>query len=94
VRDTGPPIPEHVLPRIFDRFSRADPARSGGIHSGVGLALVRAVCDVLDLSVAAENEGDGSVRFVVRRAARSTARPLRGIHPDVERTSSRSAPAD
>jgi two-component system heavy metal sensor histidine kinase CusS len=55
-----------VLPRIFDRFSRGDGARSGGVHSGVGLALVRAICEVLGLSASAENGDDGSVRFVLR----------------------------
>jgi len=67
VVDTGPPIPDYVLPRIFDRFARADTARSGGgIHSGVGLALVRAICEVLGLSISAENISDGSVRFQLR----------------------------
>lgn len=64
VVDTGPPIPDDVLPRIFDRFARADTARSGvGTHSGVGLALAQAICRVLDLSISAENGSDGSVRF-------------------------------
>ena len=67
VVDTGPAIPDEVLPRIFDRFARADTARSGGgIHSGVGLALVRAICEVLGLSISAENGSDGSVRFRLR----------------------------
>jgi len=73
VVDTGPPIPADVLPRIFDRFSRGDAARSGGVHSGVGLALVRAICEVLDLSVSARNEENGSVRFVLRRSDPSEA---------------------
>jgi signal transduction histidine kinase len=73
VVDTGPPIPEEVLPRIFDRFSRGDVARSGGTHTGVGLALARAICELLDLSVSAENGSDQSVRFSLRRGARSRA---------------------
>jgi len=63
VHDSGPPIPGDLLPRIFDRFSRADSARSGGLHCGIGLALVRSVCEVLDLAPTVENGPDGSVRF-------------------------------
>jgi two-component system sensor histidine kinase QseC len=68
VMDSGPPIPEDVLPRIFDRFSRGDASRSGGLHCGVGLALVRGLCDVLGLSASAENAADGMVRFRIARA--------------------------
>ncbi|MEZ5318788.1 MAG: HAMP domain-containing sensor histidine kinase [Vicinamibacterales bacterium] len=44
VRDTGPGIAPADLPRVFDPFVRADPARSraaGG--SGLGLAVTRAI---------------------------------------------------
>ena len=68
VMDSGPPIPEDVLPRIFDRFSRGDASRSGGVHCGVGLALVRGLCDVLGLSASAENAAGGMVRFRIARA--------------------------
>jgi two-component system sensor histidine kinase QseC len=68
VMDSGPPIPEDVLPHIFDRFSRGDASRSGGIHCGVGLALVRGLCDVLGLSASAENAAGGMVRFRIARA--------------------------
>ena len=68
---TPGPHPGRPLPRIFDRFSRADDARSGGVHCGVGLALVRALCDVLGLSASAENGDDGSVRFILQRQPRA-----------------------
>lgn len=66
VRDSGPAIPPAALTRIFDPFFRLDSARSrSGEHCGVGLALVRGLCDALGYRVEARNERDGAVAFVV-----------------------------
>ena len=49
VRDTGNGIPEADLPRIFDRFYRADPSRTHHPQqeagSGLGLAIARAIVE-------------------------------------------------
>lgn len=44
VENAGPAIASEHLPRLFDRFFRADPARSqAGQHHGLGLAIVAAI---------------------------------------------------
>ncbi|GCE19418.1 sensor histidine kinase [Dictyobacter kobayashii] len=56
VTDTGDGIPEEALPRIFERFYRADNARqskTGG--SGLGLSIVQAIVSVHGGTVWAEN---------------------------------------
>jgi two-component system OmpR family sensor kinase len=45
VRDDGPGFPSDFLPRAWDRFARADSARSED-GSGLGLAIVRTVADL------------------------------------------------
>ena len=45
VENTGGGISEDLLPRLFDRFYRADPARHEGSneHAGLGLAITRSI---------------------------------------------------
>jgi heavy metal sensor kinase len=46
VCDTGVGIPADVLPRVFDRFFRGDPARSSSMEgAGLGLTLVKWIVD-------------------------------------------------
>ncbi|HEY3994001.1 MAG TPA: HAMP domain-containing sensor histidine kinase [Ktedonobacteraceae bacterium] len=64
VTDSGQGIPTGALPRIFDRFYRADPARqttTGG--SGLGLAIVRAIIEAHGGRVWAENGSEAGARF-------------------------------
>jgi signal transduction histidine kinase len=75
VRDTGIGIPTSVLPRIFERFFRVDPARSraeGG--TGLGLAIVRHLVDAMGGEVWAESElGQGTSIFVTLLRASEAA---------------------
>lgn len=56
VTDTGPGIPEELLPRVFDRFFRVSQSVEG---SGLGLAIVRAVVVRYGGDVTLANRGDG-----------------------------------
>jgi len=71
VVDSGPSIPREAMGRLFDPFVRLDRSRSGGEHCGIGLALVRALCEVLGYAVEVRNEPGGSVVFRVSASSSS-----------------------
>jgi two-component system sensor histidine kinase BaeS len=64
VRDTGPGIPEEHLLHVFDRFYKADPARSHA-GSGLGLSIVRAIVQRHGGTVSAQNAPDGGALFEI-----------------------------
>jgi CheY-like chemotaxis protein/anti-sigma regulatory factor (Ser/Thr protein kinase) len=77
VRDSGTGIDPNFLPRVFDRFTQADPSptrTAGGL--GVGLALVRELVELQGGEVEAHNREDGSgAIFIVRFPLRAVERP-------------------
>jgi len=61
VSDNGCGIAAEHLPRVFDRFYRAEPSR-GSDGAGLGLALVKSIVELHGGSVAIQSEvGDGTV---------------------------------
>jgi signal transduction histidine kinase len=66
VRDDGPGIPTEALPRLFERFYRADRGRSrqdGG--SGLGLAIARQIVELHGGSISVENHPQGGAVFQI-----------------------------
>ncbi len=57
VQDTGRGIPPEHLPHVFDRFYRADKARTGTVgNGGLGLAVVRSIAKMHGGTVAIESQ--------------------------------------
>jgi two-component system phosphate regulon sensor histidine kinase PhoR len=64
VRDDGVGIPSEDLPRVFERFYKADRARSGG-GTGLGLAIARHLVEAHGGRLWAESvQGQGSTFYL------------------------------
>jgi signal transduction histidine kinase len=76
VVDDGIGISAEALPRLFDRFYQEDSSRTrrhGGM--GMGLALVRRLCDAHGATVAAQSDAKGGSTFTILW-------PLSDVAPD------------
>ena len=66
IRDTGPGIPEEVLPHIFERFYRGDHSRArseGG--TGLGLSIARRLAEAHEGEIEAANHPQGGAVFTL-----------------------------
>jgi two-component system, OmpR family, heavy metal sensor histidine kinase CusS len=69
IEDTGPGIDRAVLPRIFERFYRADPSRRRDQERagyGLGLSICRTVVQALEGDIGVESEVGRGSSFTVR----------------------------
>jgi two-component system sensor histidine kinase KdpD len=64
VSDSGPGLPEEVLPKVFEKFYRAPDAKTGG--TGLGLAIVKGFVEALGGTITASNRAKGGAEFVIR----------------------------
>lgn len=65
VHDSGPGIAPDALPNIFDRFYKADSARSRSSGSGLGLAITQENVRLHGGTIRAENTPGGGALFTV-----------------------------
>ncbi|GHI21195.1 hypothetical protein Shyd_25660 [Streptomyces hydrogenans] len=66
VSDRGPGIHPDVLPHVFERFYKADPARTRSAGSGLGLAITQENVRLHGGTVSAANHPAGGAVFTVR----------------------------
>ncbi|HEY8172746.1 MAG TPA: HAMP domain-containing sensor histidine kinase, partial [Dehalococcoidia bacterium] len=65
VTNSGYPIPEDDLPRVFDRFFRGDRSRRTASGTGLGLAITRELVELNRGSIAVANTAQNSVTFTI-----------------------------
>lgn len=76
VSDTGIGIPTASLPNIFDRFYQVDSTVNRSYDgTGVGLALVRELVDVLQGTISVRSTEDKGTTFSIRLPVPAAARP-------------------
>ncbi len=65
VSDNGPGIEPEALPHLFERFYRADKARTGSLHTGLGLSMVKTLVESHGGEVHVESRPGEGARFEV-----------------------------
>lgn len=70
IQDAGPGVPDEAREAIFNRFHSIRPEEDFGRHSGLGLAIARAIVEGHNGRIEVEDRHDGGpgARFVVRFA--------------------------
>ncbi|MDZ7805852.1 MAG: HAMP domain-containing sensor histidine kinase [Gracilimonas sp.] len=64
VSDEGPGIPEDLIDQVFDRFKKGDKLSGHNSSSpGLGLSIVKSICELHECGYRAENNPDKGVTF-------------------------------
>ncbi len=77
VADNGAGLPPDLLPRAFEKFSRASNAPAGG--SGLGLAIVKGFVEAQGGSINVQNKLSGGALFTIRLPQTESAPSLEAL---------------
>jgi len=69
IADTGQGIAPEELPRVFERFYRADQSRTGAGNAGLGLSICKAIVEAHGGAIEVASEKNAGTTFTVRLAA-------------------------
>ena len=86
VTDSGPGLTPDQIPRVFERFYRADPSRSTDAgHTGLGLAIVKSILDLHGSTIEVDGRPGRGARFCfsLQLADSNDAGGSQGVHSAV-----------
>lgn len=66
VIDHGPGVPDADKQRVFERFTRGDPSRTGKTHFGLGLAVAAEIAALHGADLTVRDTPGGGATFTVR----------------------------
>jgi heavy metal sensor kinase len=84
VRDSGIGIPEALLPRIFDRFVRADPSRGEVNGTGLGLAIAKWIAGAHSANLTVQSKEQAGSVFTVEFPLAGSQLPGQALLHDAE----------
>ncbi|MGV9001895.1 MAG: sensor histidine kinase [Candidatus Saccharimonadaceae bacterium] len=78
IKNSGKPIPEEKLPKLFDRFYRADTSRTSGSKKGygLGLSIAKKIIDVHHGELTVSSDDDATTfTFYLQIVRKSSVKP-------------------
>jgi signal transduction histidine kinase len=67
VRDEGPGIPQEMIEKVFDRFKKREwPQNKSNESPGLGLSIVKSICELHGFEYQAENNPDKGITVTLR----------------------------
>lgn len=84
ISDTGPGIADAEREHVFEEFSRGRSERSDSAgHMGLGLSIVRRLCDLLEIELALDTASGKGCTFTLSVPKRGPSQPSQPLVPTV-----------